>query len=97
MAAASFWFLHIENIFAIFGDVYQAARWPIGIYPQWLRFILTFIVPVAIAVTVPAEAAVGRLTCRTGGAGAGRWPLFTLVVSRVLWRLGLKRYSGASA
>jgi ABC-2 type transport system permease protein len=96
MAAASFWFLHIENIFAIFGDVYQAARWPIGIYPQWLRFILTFIVPVAIAVTVPAEAAVGRLTAERVVLALAV-ALFTLVVSRVLWRLGLKRYSGASA
>ena len=96
MAAASFWFLHIENIFAIFGDVYQAARWPIGIYPHWLRFILTFIVPVAIAVTVPAEAAVGRLTAERVVLALAV-TLFTLVVSRLLWRRGLKRYSGASA
>ena len=96
MASVSFWFLRIENILAIFGDVYQAARWPIGIYPQWLRFILTFVVPVAIAVTVPAEAAVGRLT---GGRVllALAVALCTLVGSRLLWRLGLKRYSGASA
>ena len=96
MAAASFWFLHIENIFAIFSDVYQAARWPIGIYPQWLRFILTFIVPVAIAVTVPAEAAVGRLTGERVVLALAV-ALFSLVASRLLWRLGLKRYSGASA
>ena len=96
MASASFWFLRIENIFAIFGDVYQAARWPIGIYPQWLRFILTFVVPVAIAVTVPAEAAVGRLT-GSRVALALAVALFTLFASRLLWRLGLKRYSGASA
>jgi ABC-2 type transport system permease protein len=96
MASVSFWFLRIENIFAIFGDVYQAARWPIGIYPQWLRFILTFIVPVAIAVTVPAEAAVGRLTGARVLLALGV-AAFTLVASRLLWRLGLKRYSGASA
>ena len=96
MASVSFWFLRIENIFAIFGDVYQAARWPIGIYPQWLRFILTFIVPVAIAVTVPAEAAVGRLT-GSRVLLALSVAACTLVASRLLWRLGLKRYSGASA
>ena len=96
MASVSFWFLRIENIFAVFGDVYQAARWPIGIYPQWLRFILTFIVPVAIAVTVPAEAAVGRLTAGRV-ALALAVALCTVAGSRLLWRCGLKRYSGASA
>ena len=62
MAAASFWFVRIGNILVIFSDLYQAARWPIGIYPGWLRTLLTFVVPVAIAITVPAEALVGRLT-----------------------------------
>lgn len=39
----------------------QAGRWPVGIYPIWLRMGLTFIVPLAFAVTVPAEAVSGRL------------------------------------
>ena len=96
LATVSFWFLRIENILVIFGDVYQTARWPIGIYPQWLRFILTFVVPVAIAVTVPAEAVVGRLTGTRVGLALGV-ALFALAASRVVWRRGLKRYSGASA
>ena len=96
MAAVSFWFLRIENILVIFGDMYQAARWPIGIYPQWLRFILTFVVPVAIAITVPAEAVVGRLTGARVALAFGV-ALFALAASRFIWRRGLKRYSGASA
>ena len=96
LAAVSFWFIRVENILAIFSDVYQTARWPIGIYPQWLRFILTFVMPVAIAVTVPAEAVVGRLT---GGRAALALSVAAaaLAVSRLVWRRGLKRYSGASA
>ena len=96
LAAVSFWFLRIENILAIFGDVYQTARWPIGIYPQWLRFILTFVVPVAIAVTVPAEAVVGRLTGTRVALALGV-ALFALAASRLVRSRGLKRYSGASA
>jgi len=96
LAAVSFWFLRIENILVIFGDVYQTARWPIGIYPQWLRFILTFVVPVAIAVTVPAEAVVGRLTGARVVLALGV-ALFALAASRLVWSRGLKRYSGASA
>jgi len=33
--------------------------------PSWLRLILTFIVPVAFAVTAPAEALTARLTPQT--------------------------------
>lgn len=96
LAAMSFWFVRVDNILAIFGDVYQTARWPIGIYPQWLRFILTFVVPVAIAVTVPAEAAVGRLTGGRAALALGV-AAAALAASRLIWRRGLKRYSGASA
>ena len=96
MASVAFWFLRIENILVIFGDMYQAARWPIGIYPQWLRFILTFVVPVAIAITVPAEAVVGRLTGARVALALGV-ALFALAASRFIWGRGLKRYSGASA
>ena len=96
MATVSFWFLRIENILVIFSDMYQAARWPIGIYPQWLRVVLTFVVPVAIAITIPAEALIGRLT-GAGVALALGVAAFMLTAARVIWRFGLKHYSGASA
>ena len=96
LATLSFWFLRIENILVIFQSVYEAGRWPVTIYPGWLRFGLTLIVPVAFAVTVPAEALTGRLDWPTALAAIGLAALL-LVVSRVVWRVGLRRYSGASA
>jgi ABC-2 type transport system permease protein len=57
---------------------------------------LTLIVPVAFAVTVPAEALTGRLDWPTALAALGLAALL-LIVSRVVWRIGLRRYSGASA
>ena len=96
MAAMSFWFGRIASFLMIFSDLYEAARWPIGIYPGWLRMLLTFVVPVAIAVTVPAEALVGRLTgdrvMLALGVAAG-----ALAVARLVWIRGLRHYSGASA
>lgn len=96
LATLSFWFLRIENILVIFQSVYEAGRWPVTIYPGWLRFGLTLIVPVAFAVTVPAEALTGRLDGATALAALALAALL-LVVSRVVWRIGLRRYSGASA
>jgi ABC-2 type transport system permease protein len=96
LATLSFWFVRIENILEIFRSMYEAGRWPVSLYPGWLRFGLTFIVPVAFATTVPTEALTGRLTWETLlGAVVVAALLFT--VSRVLWRVGLQRYSGTSA
>ena len=76
--------------------VYQAGRWPVSIYPDWLRIGLTFLVPIAFAVTVPAQAFTGRLTPEILGLAA-LFAVGLLVVTRLLWRIGLRRYSGASA
>jgi ABC-2 type transport system permease protein len=96
LATLSFWFVRVENILVIFQSMYEAGRWPISLYPGWLRFALTFVVPVAFATTVPAQALTGRLTSETL-AGAVAAALVLLVVSRIFWRIGLGHYSGASA
>ena len=76
--------------------MYQAGRWPVGIYPRWLRIGLTAVVPVALAVTVPAEALAGRLTLANLALACGV-AVVLLGVSRWFWLRGLRRYSGASA
>jgi len=53
-------------------------------------------VPVAFAVTVPAEAVTGRLTLETL-AGAVALAAALLIGARWFWFFGLKHYSGASA
>ncbi len=96
LATLAFWFIRVENILQIFWAMYTAGRWPVGIYPGWLRWILTLLVPVAFAVTVPAEAISGRLTMPTLLGSlllAGSLVLF----SRWFWKQGLRAYSGASA
>ena len=96
LATLSFWFVRVENILVIFQSVYEAGRWPVSLYPGWLRYGLTFVIPVAFATTVPAEALTGRLTWGTL-LGAVVLAVVLLAVSRVFWRVGLRHYSGASA
>lgn len=96
LATLSFWFVRVENILEIFRSMYEAGRWPVSLYPGWLRFALTFIVPVAFATTVPAEALTGRLTADTM-LGAMLLAVVLLAASRLFWRAGLRHYSGASA
>ena len=80
----------------IFMSMWQAGRWPISIYPVWLRAVLTFLVPVAFATTVPATAISGRITTATL-FGSIALAVALLLVSRWFWRVGIRFYSGASA
>jgi ABC-2 type transport system permease protein len=92
----AFWVVRMEHVLELFEGIYQTGRWPVGVYPGWLRYSVTFLVPVAFAVTVPAEALTSRL----------HWPTLVLSVvfaaalfafTRWFWRFGLRHYSGASA
>jgi ABC-2 type transport system permease protein len=92
----AFWVIRLNDFVMIFQAIYAAGRWPVGIYPDWLRIGLTFLVPVAFAVTVPAEALTGRLSPMTL-AGAFAMTVLFAALARLIWSLGVRRYSGASA
>ena len=96
LSTGAFWVVNMWSLIELFEGVYQTGRFPVGIYPGWLRIGVTFLVPIAFAVTVPAEAVTSRLEWPTVvlafGFGAA---LFAF--TRWWWRFGLRRYSGASA
>ncbi len=96
LSTSAFWFVKVENIQVIFMSMWQAGRWPVSIYPAWLRAVLTFLVPVAFATTVPASAVSGRISDATL-VGTVALAAVMLVVSRWFWRVGIRFYSGASA
>ncbi|MDP1546025.1 MAG: ABC-2 family transporter protein [Anaerolineales bacterium] len=96
VTSTAFWFVRVHEIANLFEGLYAAGRWPVGIYPTWLRMALTFIIPVAFAVTVPAEALTGRLSLQTW-LGALALTITLFIASRALLKFGLKSYSGASA
>ena len=96
LATLAFWLVRVENVLTIFLSVYHAGRWPLSLYPGWLRYGLIFIIPVAFATTIPVEALTSRLNWVTLlAAFAAAIVLFA--ISRAFWKFGLKHYSGASA
>jgi len=96
VTSSAFWFVRVHEIADLFVGLYAAGRWPVDIYPNWLRYGLTFLVPVASAVTVPAEALTGRLTLQTW-LGAVGLTIALFVIARMVWTIGVRNYSGASA
>ncbi len=86
----------VDNTLWLFRDITQMGRFPIDIYKNPLRQIITFIIPVGIMVTFPAKAAMGLLSFNTvlislfvGG--------ISLYLSIRFWRFALKNYSSASS
>jgi ABC-2 type transport system permease protein len=96
LSASAFWIIRVGEVVELFEGVYAAGRWPVRIYPRWLRLSLTFLIPVAFAVTIPAEALTGRLTPQAL-LGTFGLALVFMALARLVWRLGVKQYSGASA
>src|SRR5204863_5908636 len=94
VTTGAFWVVRMEHVLELFEGVYQTGRWPVGVYPGWLRYGITFLVPVGFAVTVPAEALTSRLHALTL-LGAAGFAVGLFAFTRLFWRYGLRHYSGA--
>ncbi len=97
LSTLAFWLVRLDNVLVIFQSLFgSAGRWPVTIFPGWMRPVLTFVVPIAFAVTVPAQALSGQLTPTDAVLAVGVALVF-VVGSRVFWRFALRHYTGASA
>jgi ABC-2 type transport system permease protein len=96
IATLAFWIVNVWEIMELFEGVYLTGRWPVSIYPGWLRFGVTFLVPIAFAITVPAEAVTSRLEWPTAALAVG-FTVALFAFARWWWGFGLRHYSGASA
>jgi ABC-2 type transport system permease protein len=96
LIALTFWFTKFDNNVTILQALLDAGRYPSTVYPVWLRIIVTFLIPIAVATTVPLQALRGDLD-------ASRIVMFLLIgvasflIASRVWKAGLKRYSGASS
>lgn len=96
LIALTFWFTKFDNNVTILQALLDAGRYPVTVYPVWLRIIVTFIIPIAVATTVPLQALRGELDLQQVSIFFVIGMAAFLVASRV-WKAGLKRYSGASS
>lgn len=80
----------------VFDGIFQMARYPLDLYPGWLRLVLAWVIPVGIMTTVPAQAL-------TGGLSAAFWAGHLLLTTGLFigaswfFRFALRRYASASS
>jgi len=94
LMSLAFWFVDVENLGILFDALYEAGRFPVSAYPAPIRFVLVYLLPIAWITTVPAAALTGR-----GGWTTALSAVFvaaaSLVLTRLLWRAALRRYTSA--
>ena len=96
VVSAAFCVVKVDNLSYLFGSLFDLARWPISVFRGGLRFVFTFIFPIALMTTTPALALLGRLDARTAAVGLLGGIAFA-VVARLVWRRALGLYTSASS
>lgn len=92
----AFWFEAADFIHDLVVETLSAGRYPVAFFPSIVRATLIFVVPIGVATTLPVQAvtegvpapiAAGVLASTAGAA----------VLTRLHWRLALRRYASASS
>lgn len=92
--SAAFYVVRIDNLSYFFNAIFDAARWPVSIFRGFARFVFTFVVPLGVMTTYPAQALLGTLRTPTLLVSLGAAAV-ALVVSRAVWIRSIARYTSA--
>lgn len=96
LASLVFFLDRMDAFAAISNLVSEPLTVPFDIFPAGLKTALTYLIPLAFVVFIPAQALTGHLA-------PSSLPLalltaaISLTVANLVWRAGLKRYSSASS
>lgn len=94
IVSAAFFVVKVDNLTYLFSSVFDAARWPSSVFRGALRVVFTFIIPLAVMTTYPAEALLGRLEWPTF-VGALLGAVVFAGLARVVWLKALGHYTSA--
>ncbi|MEK7656966.1 MAG: ABC-2 family transporter protein [Elusimicrobiota bacterium] len=86
----------LENTIWVYRDMMFLGKLPVDIYAGPLRWVLTFLIPIAVMTSFPTKALLGTLEFR--------WMIFAVGLAAVLlglsslaWRSALKHYTSISS
>lgn len=96
VVAAAFWVVRLDNLAYLFGAIFDFARWPVSLFKGTWRFFFTFVIPLGLMTTYPAEALLGVLSLRTASLSALGSLSFALV-ARGVWTRAVGHYTSASS
>ena len=94
VVSPSFWATAGNAFPLVFRLFWEFEAYPTRLFPSAVRFLLTWIFPVAVAVFIPSEVLLHGLPWTTALATVGAVAAVDALLGLALFRLGLKRYHG---
>jgi ABC-2 type transport system permease protein len=88
--------LEVDHLVEVFRDISSMGRFPVDIYKEPLRGVLTFIVPIGIMYTMPAKVLSSQLNILSF-VGLLITGISVFLLSLKFWKFALKKYSSASS
>jgi len=88
--------LEVDHTIMIYRDVSAMGRMPTDIYKEPLKGILTYFIPVAIMMSLPAKAFLG-LASKVAIFSALGISIIFIFISLRFWNFALKKYTSASS
>lgn len=96
IASLAFFVERLNSLWAFQNMFSEPLTVPFDIFPKGPRIALTYLLPIAFVVFVPAQALTGRLQWWQIPVAILIAAIF-LTLANIVWRAGLRRYSSASS
>ena len=96
LASLSFWFIKSSSAIKIGYDIHKFSQYPLSIYGNGIKVILSFILPYAFTNYYPIAFLLGKVNVIYGIISPLVCILF-VIISICIWKLGLKKYEGCGS
>lgn len=90
-----FWVTSRNAVNTIYSALWDYNNMPMELYPRVIRQIGTFVVPIFLVTNWPGMAVLGKLDTLQLIWGAA-FPAVAFILSRVMWKAGIKKYTSAN-
>lgn len=97
VVSAAFFVVKVDNLSFLFVSIFDAARWPADVFRGILRFVFTWLVPLAVMTTFPARALLGKDFGPRDVVAALAGAVAFAAFSRLVWLRSIGRYTSASS
>lgn len=94
--SAAFYVVKVDNLSYLFNSIFDAARWPVSVFRGLVRFVFTFVIPLALMTTFPAQAMLGQLALPTLALSLLGAAAFA-AAARLIWLRSIAHYTSASS
>jgi ABC-2 type transport system permease protein len=88
--------LEIDHTIMIYRDLTNLGRYPVDIYKQPLQWVLTYLIPVGVMVTLPVKVFLG-IVSPTGILISFGIAVLAIFLSLRFWNFALTKYTSASS